>query len=361
MKVKLKGNVTIYLGEKKVVNKKNNVSVDFARSLAQLVLLGAGATGAYSALFGLPSNIALVLLNNGAIVNTLQMQSLKFNDVNITCGEQIIAQTVPARINDPLNTPPTIYIYGEQTCVQFFFSDATPACYTFTCLKLYTVVNSQLYLEVACVTLSQPLTKTRENILAVTWKEEIVTCAPLASQLQSVTSYCGGDSTCINNAKSLPGMGNASVFNFIWLLLIYPNIRSLTLNTAYPLYNLISKYVKIYDQVGTPPLPQGVICVYFLGDQLNVVSKLPVTQYQAEVQVTSGSVTVELILTGAPTTAYPFILPLVCFCVNANKIIVAMGILLLENSSDAGSGAVSIIVTVPYSSPTLQQLTVNTP
>jgi len=334
MKVKLQGNVTIYLGKKKVVDTKNDVSVDFARSIAQLVLLGAGSTGSYSALFGLPSNIALVLINNGAIVNTLQMQSLKFNDVNIT--------------------------NGEQTCVQFFFSDATPACYTFNCLKLYTVVNNQLYLEVAYVTLSQPLTKTRENILAVTWKEEIVTYAPLALQLNYALSLCNGNSTCTNNVKSLPGMCNASVFNFIWLLLIYPNIRSLTLNTAYPLYNLLSKYIQIYNQVGSPPLPQGVVCIYFLGSALCKLANLQVTQYQAEVQVNPSSVTVELILTNVPSTSYPYILPLVCFCVNANRITVAMGVLSLQNPNDVSSGAISISVTVPYGSPTLQQLTVNT-
>ena len=334
MKVKLQGHVTIYLGKRKVIDKNNDVSVDFARSIAQLVLLGAGATGGYSALFGLPSNIALVLLNNGAIVNTLQVQSLKFNDVNIT--------------------------NGEQTCVQFFFSDATPACYSFTCLKLYTVVNNQLYLEVAYFNLPQSLAKSRENILAVTWKEEIVTYAPLALQLNYALSLCNGNSTCISNVNSLPGMCNASVFNFVWLLLIYPNIKSLTLNTAYPLYNLLSKYIQIYNQVGMPPLPQGVICVYFLGDQLCKLANLQVVQYQAEVQVNPSSVTVELILTNVPSTAYPYILPLICFCVNANRIIVAMGVLQLQNPNDASSGAVSISVTVPYGSPTLQQLTVNT-
>jgi hypothetical protein len=269
-------------------------------------------------------------MNNGAIVNTLQMQSLKFNDVNIT--------------------------NGEQTCVQFFFSDATPACYTFTCLKLYTVVNNQLYLEVAYVNLSQALTKTRENILAVTWKEEIVTYAPLALQLNYALSLANGNP----NVKSLPGMCNASVFNFVWLLLIYPNIRSLSLNTAYPLYNLLTKYIQIYDQVGSPPLPQGVICVYFLGNQLCKLANLPVTQYQAEVQVNQSSVTVELILTNVPNTSYPYILPLICFCVNANRITVAMGVLQLQNPNDVSSGAISISVTVPYGSPTLQQLTVNT-
>jgi len=51
---------------------------------------------------------------------------------------------------------------------------------------------------------------------------------------------------------------------------------------------------------------------------------------------------------------------LVCFCVNANRITLAMGILQLQNPNDVSSGAVSISVTVPYGSPTLQQLTVNT-
>ncbi|WHA35215.1 hypothetical protein SSRV2_ORF40 [Saccharolobus shibatae rod virus 2] len=258
--IRLSGKVNIKIG-KREVDVKNDVSPEFASALIVGYLYGFSSpptlpTTQYQGLvqssYLQPTGIAVVFLNNGTVVNQIQMTTSSFSD-NVT----------------------TTHV----TQVQFSGSDATPTSYTFNQLELYTVNNGSLSLLVAQVTLQQPLTKDTSDIVTVTWSESITTGSPFVNASGILTQSC----TSTNNLSSTLSKYSAvacqgSFLNAVWAVLLIPSVQSNVSNSPIGCF--------LTPPSGNNNPPAGIYVILALDNCGNVLG-----QYQPYNGYVSGQVT----------------------------------------------------------------------
>ena len=247
---RLEGHVIIKVNNKVLYDSHNDITEEFAVSLLGTVVLGqlqstGYAQSQYVAQFGIPDNIAILFLSNGAVVNSITTTLNGFND-------QLTAN-------------------NEVTNVIFIGSDSTPATYTFDTIQLWSVVSNRLFMPISTFTLPSPFTKGEHDIIQITWSETITSYIPFVHTRSSFIYSCLPSCTSCNQGNFNPGFYCAtSVFNFVWALLLVPNIQNLQNLNNYPISCYLNKYFQLYQQTGTPPQFVGIFEVEFFDGCLNL-------------------------------------------------------------------------------------------
>ena len=329
MKLSLKGRVEVRIG-KKGLRLDNDVSPDFALALAQTLLIGSQSATGYGSGFALPTGVVIVLLNGSSVVATIQVNVSKFTD-----------QFTPQ---------------GELTSVTYIGSDATPTQYSFDSLELYTVVGSTLYMKIAYVNLGQTVTKNQNDIVQVTWVEQILSGGALISYTnqQNACSACTG--TC-NTSTLKTELATSSVANFVWALMIVPNLNKVVTNTSVPMYNYVNYYFQAYLQTKSLPQLLGVQSVFITDSCLNILQTITVQSPIITSSLSDDLAIVSMGLYLQPTQGAYYALPIF---VIKNSISAFLGLVQVQNASQVSSGQLTITIEIPYGHPTLQSLQVNT-
>ena len=330
MKFSLKGKVTIRVG-KTSATLKNDVSPDFALTLARTILVGTSAQGgyAYASGFSLPTGILILLLNNNSVVATIQSNVTKFKDQFTTAG--------------------------EQTSMQVVGSDATPTQFTFNRLELYTVVGQTLYLQIAYVNLPSPVTKNQNDIVQITWVEEIISGGTLIAFNSQSTACANCTATC--NTLTLQKYPTLSaVPNLLWALMLVPGLNKLASQTSIPMAPYINSFYNYYASNNATPPILGVTSIVLTDNCLNIIATENVTAPIITISLSNCEAIVSLALYITPQQNVYYALPVF---VIQQVTLSWLGIVPVSNQSGISAGELSIVIKVPYGNPTLQALNVN--
>ncbi|AZI75750.1 hypothetical protein SBFV1_gp49 [Sulfolobales Beppu filamentous phage 1] len=328
MQIKLRGRVQIVIGKTRIA-KTNDVSSDFAIALGKTVLSGTLGGYGYGSGFALPTQVVIVLLNNNAVVTTISTNITKFND-QITTN-------------------------GELTSVTFVGSDATPVQYTFNQLELYTVVQNTLYLKIATVTLQNPLTKNINDIVNVTWTEEIISSSSLIN-FTNTQQACSQCSTTCNTSTLSQASNTASVVNLVWALLIIPNANTIVSQISTPLSSYITQVYTYYLANNKLPNILGITNIILTDQCLNVIENASIVSPIITYGLTGTEAIVSLAVFITPAQSVYYALPV--FTIQG-VLSAFLGIVQVQNPSQVTAGQISIILQIPYGSSTLQALNIN--
>ena len=329
MKLSLRGKVQIIIG-KREIKLSNDVSPDFALALAQTLLIGSQSATGYGSGFALPTGVVIVLLNGSSVVATIQVNVSKFND-----------QFTPQ---------------GELTSVTFIGSDATPTQYSFDTLELYTVVGSTLYMRIAYVNLGQTVIKNQNDIVQITWTEEILSGGSLISYMNQQQACSACTSTC-NTAILKDELTTSSVANFIWALMLIPNLNKVVTSTSVPMYTYVSYYFQSYLQNQQLPQILGVNAIFITDSCLNYLETVSVESPIITQSLTGTLAIVSMSLYVQPVQNPYYALPIF---VIKNAFSAYLGLVQIQNPSQVSSGQLTITIEIPYGEQTLQSLQVNT-
>ena len=329
MKLSLRGRVKITVG-KNELTVHNDVSPDFAMALAQTLLIGSQSSTGYGSGFALPTGVVITLLNGSSVVATIQVNVSKFTD-------QFVQN-------------------GELTSATFIGSDATPVQYTFDTLELYTVVGSTLYMKVAYANLGQTVTKNPNDVVQVTWTEEILSGGALVNftNQQNACSSCTG--TC-NTSTLKEEMSSSAIPNFVWALMLIPNLSKLVTSTSVPMYNYVNYYFQTYLNTQKLPQIQGVTAIIVTDNCLNVLETVSVESPIITQSFSDNLAIVSMSLYIQPVSGLYYALPV--FVIEPS-ISAFLGIAQIQNPSQAQGGQFTLTIEIPYGEPTLQALQVNT-
>ncbi len=346
----LRGNINIRIGKREYgsikhvnivdslsVKKHNDVSPQFASALAVTYLIGNTPSGFVAQQYGyslvqsqyqFPSGIAIVFLNNGAVVNQISATASGFQD-NLT--------------------------NVHTTSVTFNASDSTPSQYTFNQLALYTTVAGSLYMLIATVTLNSPLTKSSSDVVAVTWTESITTSAPFVNQPNALLSQCQASCTGTCNLQNTlssydvatcPG----SFVNALWTLLIVPNVCTLLGNS--PLSCYLSNFCKSPPAVFSSALIEAVL----LDACGNAVGQYQPFSGFAGSELSEGANNIYLAYNFyANTTGVPAYVILLNTFGGAGAVFLSAGYK-ISGTTVQGLNQIGLALKVPYGKTTLQSL-----
>lgn len=328
VKFTLRGQVTVRVG-KRTVAEKNDVSSDFALALAKTILVGTGPTGAYTSGFALPTSIVIMLLYNNAVVATIQANVSKFSDQMTNAG--------------------------EDTKVTFVGSDATPSEYTFNKLELYTAVSQTLYMKVADVTLQSPITKNTNDIVEVTWVEEIISSGPFTAFLSNQTACSNCPSSC-NTSTLSQYQSKVAVPNLVWALMLVPGLNKVAQAVSSPMTPYVSQVYSYYLKNGTVPQILGVTQVVFTDQCLNPIATVQVQSEIITYSLSGGEAVVALAMFITPTRQPYYALPV--FSVQG-LFSIWLSLVQVSNPHGLTAGEFSLVVEVPYGPKTLKALNVN--
>ena len=328
MKLSLKGHVEIKVGRNNL-SLHNDVAPEFALLLAKTMLAGASTGTTYSSGVALPTGVVIVLLNNNAVVTTISTNVTKFSD--------------------------SLSGSGETTSVTFVGSDATPTEVTFNALELYTVVGQTLYLRIAYANLESPVTKDVNDVVQVTWVEEISSGGSLIS-FQNTQSACSQCSSTCNTSLLKEDLTTSSIANFLWALLIVPALNKVAVSTSTPMSQYVTLFYTYYLTNNKVPQIEGVSSIFLTDQCLNVVETVQVVAPIITYSTTNDEAIVSLALYINPSSNVYYALPVFTI---TNVFSAFLGLVQVSNTSGISSGQLSIVVQIPYGSPTLQSLTVN--
>jgi len=333
--VKLKGSVVVNSRLHGVVyDDRNDIAPEFALALALDVAVGNQTLqSAYISQFALPSAIIVLVKSQGAVITGIPVNLNAFSD-NLTQAT-------------------------HTTAVTYVASDATAKQYTFDTLELWSVVNNNLFLRIATVSLPSPFTKLPEDVIQVTWVQTIISPTPLCNFTGYVSSQCG---TCVSTYQSdLPTFVNSqcqtSYFNLIWAVLIVPNVCTIFNSQQYPLscpLNTVCQGIAVTKNLPNV-LPNGIIQYIFVDNNFNLIQTVG-TSPQIALEVVQGPQDVYLALNFYVTlNVQPAYVILVTFYFTGYvlAIVPITGLIIQGVANEVG-----ILITIPYGVTTRQQLTV---
>ncbi len=334
MEVQIKGKVSITVkrGDNTVkqIRKNNNIDINFAETVGSLLMFGTNSqyAGSYASTFSLPQSIVVLLLNNGVVVAQIQTTVQGFSD--------------------------TLTSTAETTLITFIGSDATTSQYTFNQLELYTVSNNALFLKISDAYLSTPITKGQNDQVQVTWEIGVVATIPFVQfynvSINDCNATCNNQTTCQQNA--LQGY-QASVFNFLVVLLITPNLPQVLQNQNVPMSSFLNNYVP-------GAIPVGITQINFFDSCFNSVYTWTATNGQvasAGVTYDSNYVYVTLNVIATPTAQVQYMVPFTSFTGGGVAFKYPIAITTTSGISIANQQQVfGLLLKIPYGPSTLVSL-----
>ena len=226
----LRGGVNIYINDKLVASKHNNVTASFILSLVKAII---GVSSTYGGYFEMPSSATVKLSYQNTPVTSAVMSHVSF-------------------------TEETISGY-EHTRIIYTFSDASRTKYSFDSLQLWTASTHSLLAHVSDAFLNTPLKKNPQDVVQIDWWVEMESGQPFSGMLsylqQEQATNCS--STC-NMPSAVPNMiYGYSVFNAFFVLLALPNVISVAKDIKTPLTNYLVQGLTLASDV----TPQGITAI----------------------------------------------------------------------------------------------------
>jgi len=228
----LRGGVNIYINDKLVASRHNNVTASFILSLVKAII---GVSSTYGGYFEMPSTAVLKLQYENTPVTSSVVSHVSFT-------EDVISGY-------------------EHTRIIYSFSDASRTKYSFDSLQLWTASAHSLLAQVSDAFLDTPLRKNPQDVVQVDWWLEMVSGQPFANMLQYLqqeqATYC--QSSCdISSAINymIPNiLYGYSVFNVYFALLALPNILTVARDIKTPLTNFLVQTLTSASDIK----PEGIV------------------------------------------------------------------------------------------------------
>jgi len=223
----LRGGVNIYINNKLVTSRHNNVTASFILSLIKAII---GVSSTYGGYFEMPSTAVVKLQYENTPVTSAVMSNVSFT-------EDVISGY-------------------ENTRIIYSFSDASRTKYSFDSLQLWTASAHSLLAQVSDAVLNTPLRKNPQDVVQIDWWLELTSGQPFANMLsylqQEQATYC--QSTC-NIPTITPNMYYGySVFNVYFVLLALPNVLTVARDIKTPLTNDLVNVLAVTGDIK----PQGI-------------------------------------------------------------------------------------------------------